>query len=202
MSLDFEFITALKTRFSGHLLGALLRSESQKYPSVLSQNCLETLRTDLIEVREDSTGCSTWTALSVQPKAENIQGFLICNPQCETIHLVKVDQCFFDNSHSARCDCLIFDARVLCLVELKLNVQSWKRFSDNCREGEQQIEATLAFLRLNFLSCHLNRFRVEAYVVFKNNVYPKNNASLSTRRVAFQAKTQGIPLNLVNYKTF
>ena len=107
MSLDFEFITALKTRFSGHLLGALLRSQNQKYPSVLSQNCLETLRTALIEVREDSTGCSTWTALSVQPKAENIQGFLICNPQCETIHLVKVDQCFFDNSHSARCDCLI-----------------------------------------------------------------------------------------------
>lgn len=199
MTLDTSFIKALETRFSGYSQLSHYWGKDQAYPQTLPEDSLVSSQAFLLEITEDRSHCSNWSSLKSVPSQS--QGFLIHNPQEKWIYLLKVDAKWFEEKHSKRCDCLVFDSTSLCFVELKLNVDSWKRATERIKEASMQIQETLSFLKLNMLSCYLSRFSLEAYIVMQTSVYPRRTAERSARRLKFLEET-GMKLYEENEKSF
>lgn len=202
MTADLALIKALQVYFSSNHPSSLLwDSREQRYPRKMSANVLSHSQSPYLDVTEDKSYCSTWTGSLTHPPSP--QGFLIHNPHKSSIYLLKVDKDWFqDQKHSHRCDCVVFDSQILCFIELKLKVKTWKRATERIKEAVEQIEATLIFFKLNMMSCYLSQFnRLEAYVAMRTDVYPKRSAASTIRQVKFLEETS-IKLYEANEKHF
>src|SRR5689334_6814470 len=72
-------------------------------------------------------------------------GFRIKNSLQKELYLLATDQCFFTAKDEKRCDCIVFDDRYCCFVELKLQVRKWNNFADNAKEARKQLGNTIRF---------------------------------------------------------
>lgn len=200
MTPDLALIKALQVYLSSNHPDSLLWSIEQRYPRQMSSNILSRSQSPYLDITESDNGCSIWTESLTNPPSP--QGFLIHNPHKSVIYLLKVDKGWFqDEQHNHRCDCLVFDSQTLCFIELKLNVQTWKRAAERIKEAIGQIKATVTFFKLNMMSCYLSQFDLEAYIVMKAHVYPKRAAAQTARQLKFLEET-GIKLMEKNEKNF
>lgn len=120
-------------------------------------------------------------------------GFLIINPNKKTVYLLAVDNCFLeylDEYEGKRCDCIVFDDHYFCFVELKLNVSEPRQVTKRLREARKQLGNVIEFFRETFdkASRDFFGFEMEAYVVMRQNVYPKSRASRVSVFVEFLDK--------------
>jgi hypothetical protein len=134
-------------------------------------------------------------------------GFHIDNPDQLEIHLLRVDHCLLSNQKQGqkRCDCVIFDQRYFCLIELKLKIKQM-RLSAAVKEAETQLEETIRFLEQELSTDdQFFGFVREAYIVIpiepKVKVYPTQRASFGTRQEQFFVRNR-VGLYLENSKSF
>ena len=132
-------------------------------------------------------------------------GFLIINPKQKSIRHLSIDHCFFtdgDSYEGKRCDCVVFDDHNFCFIELKLNVK-WRKATDQLREAREQIGAVIEFFKEAFdnASKGFLGFELEAFVVMRQHIYPRNRANRSSVFVEFLEK-YGVTLFEQNCKKF
>ena len=127
-------------------------------------------------------------------KDESTNSFRIINPTQKNIHLLVIDNCFFTSQDTQkRCDCIVFDDRYFCFIELKLDLSKTKQISERRKEARDQLGATIEFFRSTVNSKFLD-LKPEAYIVLPiREVHPKHSASRSEVAVAFLEK-YGVPL--------
>lgn len=130
----------------------------------------------------------------------SLSGFKIDNPQQKQILMVSIDGCLLDSRAGKRCDCLVFDNADLCFVELKLNVSSFKQSSSASKEAREQLEASISYFK-TILDELLTGMALEAFIVMKEQVYPRVRANRSNLFVSFQERT-GVSLYEKNHKQF
>lgn len=133
----------------------------------------------------------------------NNDGFQIRNTIRQEIHLLATDHCFFTSVDEKRCDCIVFDDHDCCFIELKLNVQKWKKFADNAQEAKKQLGNTIRFFEAanEVNPQEFFGFKREAYIVMRDNIYPKSIAARNESRVRFLQEYK-VPLFEQNKKSF
>ena len=132
--------------------------------------------------------------------SDQLQGFLISNPQGKEIHLLAVDHCLFGPADPSRCDCIVFDDKFFCFVELKVGV-GLRKSAANLNEARDQLGATIRYFRGNAHSIDTYGFVLEAYVVMRSDVYPKHSNRWLQVSVAFLEK-YGVRVFERNEKVF
>lgn len=132
-----------------------------------------------------------------------VLGLLVENPMQQPIYLLALDTCFFDSSDPKRCDCLLFDNHYLCFVELKLNVNVRRQAADKLNDARSQLGSSIQFFKINVLPnlSSAVAYKLEAYAVMQDNIYPSNRASRNTVFVRF-LEEHGVELFEKNTKSF
>jgi len=116
---------------------------------------------------------------------------------------LALDACFFQSDDPKRCDCILFDDRYLCFVELKLNVNVRRQAADKLNDARRQLGSSIQFFKIKILP-HLSSavaYKLEAYAVMQDNIYPSNRASRNTVFVRF-LEEHGVALFEKNTKSF
>ncbi len=144
-----------------------------------------------------------WLAVIGERVEEEQNAFYISNPSAKAIYLLALDGCFFTDTDMKRCDCMLFDDLVVCFVELKLDVTSQRQRTDKLREARRQLGSTIQYFKehIETLTENLFGFELEAYVVMRTRIYPRQRAGKEKRRVGFLEK-YGTKLFEENEKTF
>ncbi len=117
-------------------------------------------------------------------------GFLIINPHQKTVYMLATDNCFLDyldEYEGKRCDCIVFDDHYFCFVELKLNVLRSRKAIRRLRRAGEQLGNMIEFFRETFgkASRDFLGFELEAYVVMRQDVYPRRSSSRTEILVEF-----------------
>lgn len=118
------------------------------------------------------------------------KGFRIENPDQLEIHLLKVDHCLLTNieQNLKKCDCIIFDSRFFCFVELKLNTT--RQLSEAIKEAIIQLEATIRYLEQELQADEqFFGFIREAYIAMPEPK-PSLLASFQNRQAKFVSKNK------------
>ena len=186
----------------------LFMDKDVKFINLLFHLFAEKLREECLTSKNDerllaSEGENSRSQLSVYEEAsEHPDGFLLKNFHQKTLHLLAIDHCFFSDSDPQRCDCLIFDDQFLCFVEFKLEVKP-RKATDRLKEARDQLGSTIEFFKSEIepFSESFFDFKLEAYVVMKEHVYPKQRASRESVFVKFLEK-YGVALFESCQKTF
>ncbi len=134
------------------------------------------------------------------------EGFLVINPEQKEIYLLSIDNCFFtshDEYTEQRCDCVVFDNRCFCFLELKLNAYEPKQAVKHSRKARKQLGAMIVFFQKAFdeASKSLSDFELEAFIAMRQNIYPKKRSSRDIIFVKFLEKYR-VPLYEKNVKEF
>lgn len=127
-------------------------------------------------------------------------GFRIYNPREKVIHVFATDNCFFRFHDGKRCDCIVFDDTCLCFVELKLDVTTHRQATEKAKDAREQLGTTINFFR-NACKNDLMNFKLEAYLVMRDNIRPAQSAQRVEFLVNF-LKTYGVPLKELSDKEF
>ncbi|MEM7539442.1 MAG: hypothetical protein AAF639_45215 [Chloroflexota bacterium] len=167
-----------------------------------TKNCIDMENDQQLIVYEGDDSRSYLRAIS-EDESDSIIGFKITNNKCKSIHLLAVDACFFHSSdEKKRCDCLIFDNYTLCFVELKTNARR-HRATKRLKGVRNQIAASIQFFKTHILSDSrvVDKYELEAYVVMKDNVYPRSRPSHQATLLDF-LEQYGVELFEQNTKSF
>ena len=156
--------------------------------------CLDHDDSERFYILEDDASGKSIIEEDLTPK----DGFLIINPHQKTVYLLATDNCFLEhlNQYEGRqCDCVVFDDRCFCFVELKLNVFKPRQATKRLREAREQLGNVIEFFRETFdnASRDFLGFELEAYVVMRPTVYPKSRAGRMSVFVEF-LDTYGVKL--------
>ncbi len=170
------------------------------YPA-RAEHCIDALDDSRLLVYEGDDARSYIKPLLDQEPGPFL-GFLVKNDNNLRICLLALDGCFFRSDDSQRCDCLVFDDNYLCFVELKIEVGR-RQSTRKLRDARDQLGASIQFFRENLL-CDPSTsvdYKLEAYAIMQDNVYPRNSASRNIVFVQFLEK-YGVELFETNTKTF
>jgi len=125
------------------------------YPQIVQNSCLEIL-TDL----EFSIYDSEMGRCFIQKEDDKIEHFTIKNPNQKEIGFLAIDKCIFmDSDKIKRCDCVVFDNKTFCFIEIK---ETNQRKSENSRKAKEQLLTTIKEFKDKI---DFSDKRLEAYVV-------------------------------------
>ncbi|MCD4697168.1 MAG: hypothetical protein K8S16_13105 [Bacteroidales bacterium] len=113
-------------------------------------------------------------------------GLKIFNPG-QQVGFLAIDNCYFENLKDfagERCDCLLFSSKELLFVELKLDVTSKRRITENLKEGRKQLANTISYYHNNF-EYNFISFKRFAIIVIPKPFYPRSQSRLSKIRKEF-----------------
>lgn len=127
-------------------------------------------------------------------------GFHIYNPREKMIYVFATDNCFFHSQDGKRCDCIVFDDACLCFVELKLEVGTHRQATEKAKDAREQLGTTITFFKNAFNNAFME-FKLEAYLVMRDNVRPAQSAQRIEVFVNF-LKTYGVPLKELSDKEY
>ena len=85
--------------------------------------------------------------------------FTVINPSEKKINFIAVDSCLLSSSDPSRSDCMVFDEKTVCFIELKKCKK--KNVKDNQKGAIDQLEAFVKFFIENSLNIDK---KLEAYV--------------------------------------
>jgi len=188
MKKDEAMVTQLTEVFSQQAIQACLESESQA-------------NFYICDSPHDDVNEKTFIAIT-----GNEQGFKISNPNQKTIYHLPLDHCFCDHLatyQGQRCDCIIFDDTYFCFAELKLNVTSHRKATDESAEAREQLGAVIEYFKNSFQAVTKDflDYNLEAYIVMQRKIYPKQRARLDLIRGRFLER-YGVELYEKNEKEF
>ncbi|MEZ4657995.1 MAG: hypothetical protein R2911_10515 [Caldilineaceae bacterium] len=92
---------------------------------------------------------------------------------------------------------MIFDDQYICFVELKLDVR--RQATQKLKDARGQLGASIEFFKTNVPI--LTNYRLEAYAVLQDKVYPRNSASRDIVKVRF-LEQYGVELFETSTKSF
>ncbi len=72
------------------------------------------------------------------------------NPRRWEVIFTAVDHCLFDSGQGKRCDCMLFHAKEVLFLELKLEVKRRKKLRRRISEGVEQLRETIQTLDVAF----------------------------------------------------
>lgn len=159
----------------------------QVFTTTPVDNCLDRDDSEQFYIIEDDSSSQS----IIEKYSTSKDGFLIINPHKKTIYLLTTDNCFLeylDEYEGKRCDCIVFDDHYFCFVELKLNVSVPRQATRRLREARKQLGNVIEFFRETFdkVSRDFLGFDLEAYVVMRQNIYPRWRASRMSVYVEFR----------------
>jgi len=146
------------------------------YPQIVQNSCLEIL-TDL----EFSIYDSEMGRCFIQKEDDKIEHFTIKNPNQKEIGFLAIDKCIFmDSDKIKRCDCVVFDNKTFCFIEIK---ETNQRKSENSRKAKEQLLTTIKEFKDKI---DFSDKRLEAYVV----------VGLDFKKISPASKSQDLLLTL------
>jgi hypothetical protein len=145
-------------------------------------NCFkEELREEFIVAENEQNISCTRDFIS-----SDVLGLKIFNPG-KQVGFLAIDNCYFENIKDftgERCDCLLFTDKELLFVELKLEIISRRRTSENLKEGRKQLTNTIRYYHKNF-ELNFIAFKRFAIIVIPKPFYPRSQSRLSKIRKEF-----------------
>lgn len=164
----------------------MLKKLQAKFGESRVNNCLlSDTRIDFL-ITEDNVSKQSYILPNVEAKVDIDKCLKIKNPSSKEINQISVDGCFLTPQHDydgEKCDLVVFDDAKFCFVELKSNAESPKQTSKNLRKARKQLGATINYFDDNDLD--FTTHNLEAYIVLKNRLYPRDQASIKERRKKF-----------------
>ena len=151
--------------------------------------CLETDNKSNFWVSEDTTTKKSFIVRS-SPEIEEQKVMLkVNNPHTKDINLLCIDACIYSSADSSRCDCALFDDDKFCFCKLKFEVKNMGTASENLRKARNlQLSNTISSFKSKI---DFTQFpKLEAYVVLRKRLYPKQPARLSSLKIEFWDKHQ------------
>jgi hypothetical protein len=158
--------------------------------------------------------------VSYLSKEETNNYFKVINDTTETVHFLPLDHAVIkdgdkyhnyknDGSSYERCDFMIFQNAILCLIELKFNLESESKNAKEKRfkEAINQLWNTTDFLKLKMteLNFDFESLKKESFVAMVNDSYPYHalgkNTESQRKRDAYLEKFK-IEISLKSEKVF
>lgn len=118
--------------------------------------------------------------------------FEVINLKQSKLYFIAVDSCLLSSSDPSRSDCMIFDDKVVCFIELKKCKR--KNVKDNQKGATDQLESFVQYFRENELD---RNKKLEAYVCV-NCIRTGETISRVPRRGKDMSRQEFF---LTNYKT-
>ena len=129
----------------------MINKLKSKFPHIEEENCLEIVNNKYFEILDHEIDKRCYIV------SENGQ-FKVSNSCQKELNFVAIDNCLFDSSDVQRSDCMVFDNKIICFIELK-NCKN-KNISKNRKKAKSQLISTIEFFRDNFDL----EFELEAYI--------------------------------------
>ena len=125
------------------------------YPQIIQNSCLEMLTDSEFSIYDSETG-----RCFIQSEDNGIVHFTVKNPNQKEIGFLAIDKCIFmDSDKIKRCDCVVFDNKTFCFIEIK---ETNQRKSENSRKAKEQLLTTIRDFKDKI---DFSDKRLEAYVV-------------------------------------
>jgi hypothetical protein len=118
------------------------------FPTIVDNSCLEVIERSSFSIIDEEKRC----------RIVDEGQFKVSNPHQKSIHFLAVDSCTFLDSDDTRCDCILFNEKTFCFIELK-SCKS-KNESNHRKKAKAQLKATIKEFksRLSFTQA------LEAYI--------------------------------------
>lgn len=126
----------------------MLDSLKTYFPHIEEKACLEYRKDKDFEILDDRR------CYIVETNGQ----FQVINPIEKTIGFLAVDNCLFDSSQASRADCIIFDEKVICFIELKHCKK--KNISKSRQKANKQLKAIIQWFQSHIQISN----RYEAYI--------------------------------------
>ena len=116
----------------------MLNSLKKIFPHIDEKKCHQIIIKEIFEIfdHEEDKKCYILD--------ENGQ-FKVINSNKKEINFLAVDECLFNSSDTSRSDCIIFDDKIFCFIELK-NCKN-KNIKSNRSKAKQQLMTTIEFFK-------------------------------------------------------
>lgn len=129
----------------------MLNSLKKVFPHLEEKGCLQFITKEAFEIFDHKEEKKCYIV------EENGQ-FKVINSQKKEIGFLAIDECLFDASDGSRADCMVFNEKVACFIELK-DCKN-KNIPVNRRKAKKQLVAVIEFFQENI---KLDR-KLEAYI--------------------------------------
>lgn len=129
----------------------MINSLKKVFSHIEEKECLQIIDEEAFEIfdHEEAKRCYILK--------ENGQ-FKVLNTSEKEIGFIAVDECLFKSSDDSRADCIVFDAEIICFIELKHCKN--KNIPRNRQKAKSQLIATIDFFKKNI---DMNK-KLEAYI--------------------------------------
>ena len=129
----------------------MINKLKSKFSHIEEENCLEIINEKYFEIFDHEIDKRCYMV------SENGQ-FKVSNSCQKELNFVAIDNCLFDSLDGERSDCMVFDDKIICFIELK-NCKN-KNISKNRKKAKSQLISTIEFFRDNFDL----EFELETYI--------------------------------------
>ena len=131
--------------------------------------------------------------------------FAVNNPECSNFALLQIDNGMIKSSKTKKCDCIIVNGQIFCLIEFKTNVttNSVQTLQTHYDNAIVQLSRTKDIINEGLLSegKKIQDLRdAEAYICFKHG-HPTFTSSQVNVRTRFAEANEGMPLYFSQEKT-
>jgi len=129
----------------------MINELKSEFTHIEEKSCLEIVNNKYFEILDHEINKRCYIV------SENGQ-FKVSNSCQKELNFIAIDNCLFDSSDGERSDCMIFDDKIICFIELK-NCKN-KNISKNRKKAKSQLISTIKFFKDKF---DLD-FELEAYI--------------------------------------
>ncbi|KIM04694.1 MAG: hypothetical protein KU29_10240 [Sulfurovum sp. FS06-10] len=116
----------------------MINSLKKIFPHIEEKECLQYISKQSFEIFDHEADKKCYIL------EENGQ-FKVINTHQKEIGFIAVDECLFSSSDGSRADCIVFDNKLFCFIELKHCKN--KNIPSNRRTAKKQLMATIEFFR-------------------------------------------------------
>lgn len=152
----------------------MINDLKKTFSKIEKNRCLETIFDDKFEIYD----CEKEKRCYLCEKDGHFQ---VLNPNKKKIGFIAVDKClFFDDDEFKKCDCIVFDEKSICFVEIKECKP--KRRKNHKKNAEKQLKATIKILKEKI---KIDK-KIEAYLcVGCSSTRPSRTASSKNAQAEF-----------------
>jgi hypothetical protein len=159
--------------------------ELQSAFELIKENkCLEIISDSEFDIYDSDDKQRCFILLKNDNDVSNEQLFKVINPNKQDIRFLAIDKCLlFDNDKLKRCDCIIYNKKDFCFIELK-KVEIKRHRNSAKKTARRQLYSTIKFF---IEKVNLKNMSLEAYLcVGYKSTNPANLASSQSAKLEFE----------------